>query len=152
MSKTVVFLIGVAIGVVLGRLTTTDSGKVAPGVRVLTRIDTVVVEKPAPAAEIILPAKIVRLPLVGTPDSAEVEVPRKAVTYSGESYRAVVSGFDVRLDTLEMRQRELSVSAGALPVRGTVPTKRFSVGIQAGYGLTPRGFQPYIGVGVSFRL
>ena len=29
---------------------------------------------------------------------------------------------------------------------------RWGVGAQAGYGITPAGFQPYLGVGVSFNL
>ena len=31
-------------------------------------------------------------------------------------------------------------------------SSRWNVGIQGGVGITPKGVQPYIGVGVSYRL
>ena len=79
-------------------------------------------------------------------DSVEVLVPQEQRVYAGEDYRAYVSGYMPRLDSVQIVRRESVVTR-------TVATKsRFSVGIQAGYGLTPRGFQPYIGVGVSIRI
>lgn len=81
-------------------------------------------------------------------DSADVIVPFEQVEYAGEGYRAYVSGYRPVLDSLVM-VREVPVVK--LPSRRE-SCRRFSVGIQAGYGLTPAGVQPYIGVGVSLRL
>lgn len=80
-------------------------------------------------------------------DSATVEIPMQQAVYTGPDYTAYVSGFRPSLDSLVMtrhiREYTLPRSAG---------TKRWNVGIQAGYGVTPRGFQPYIGIGISFSI
>lgn len=82
-----------------------------------------------------------------TQDSAMVEVPMQQAVYSGPDYTAYVSGFRPSLDSLvisrSIREYKLPRPAGK---------KRWNVGIQAGYGVTPRGFQPYIGIGVSFSI
>lgn len=76
-------------------------------------------------------------------DSVAVELPREQAEYIGDGYRAWVSGYRPRLDSLVM-ERRVSVATPRL--------RRWSVGIQAGVGMTPRGVQPYVGLGVSFRL
>lgn len=83
------------------------------------------------------------------PDSVSVVVPRSETVYEGEDYRAVVSGFEARLDSISI-YRTHTVNYSALPAAGN--EKRWSVGVQGGVGLTPRGVQPYIGIGISFRI
>lgn len=123
-----------------------------PGVRrertveVLRRVDTVLVAQPevmvirqlAPVAE--------ALPTVSTHDTVLVEVPRTQVVYEQPDFRAYVSGFRPALDSIEVYRHSTTVE---LPGR---KAPRFSVGLQAGYGYTPRGFQPFIGVGVSVNI
>ena len=85
-------------------------------------------------------------------DTAFVTLPREEVEYRDTSYRAVVSGFLPRLEELEIYQKERVVTIQTEKVV-TVPDKRrWGAGVQAGYGITPAGFQPYLGVGVSFTL
>lgn len=85
-------------------------------------------------------------------DTAWVTLPREEVEYRDSSYRAVVSGFRPRLEELEIYRKEKVVTIQTEKVV-TVPDKRrWSVGAQAGYGITPAGFQPYLGVGVTFSL
>lgn len=77
-------------------------------------------------------------------DSAEVVVPIEQKIYASHDYKAYVTGYMSRLDSIEIYKpvnRVRRQSAG-----------RFSVGVQAGYGFTPRGLQPYIGLGVTVRL
>ena len=76
-------------------------------------------------------------------DSILVEVPITQKTYAGDDYRAWVSGYEPKLDSIEIYRRETTIR--------TKP-KRWSVGLQAGYGMTPKGFAPYIGAGVSYKL
>lgn len=76
-------------------------------------------------------------------DSILVEVPITQKQYAGEDYRAWVSGFEPRLDSIEVYRRQTTIR---------IRPRRWSVGIQAGYGLTTRGFAPYVGVGVVYRL
>ena len=85
-------------------------------------------------------------------DTAFVSLPREEVEYRDTSYRAVVSGFRPRLEELEIYQKERVVTIQTEKVVTVPDRRRWGVGVQAGYGITPAGFQPYLGVGVSFDL
>lgn len=74
-------------------------------------------------------------------DSVRVVVPREQKEYHGEGYRAWVSGYRPALDSIMIERMVLREKA-----------RRWSVGLQAGIGMTPRGVQPYIGVGVSIKI
>lgn len=77
-------------------------------------------------------------------DSVLVEVPIEEKTYVGNDYRAVVRGFQPELVDIYIRQKERII---------TVPYQKrwtFTVGPQAGVGITPKGFQPYAGAGITF--
>ena len=84
-------------------------------------------------------------------DTAFVQLPREQVEYRDTSYRAVVSGFLPRLEELEIYQREKVVTIQTEKVVRVPDAKRWGVGVQAGYGITPAGFQPYLGLGVSYN-
>lgn len=113
--------------------------------RVLTRCDTVRVTAPARTAVRWLKADTVWLSVAERPDSVRAVLPCEQAEYSGDGYRAYVSGFSPRLDSIVVLRSVSSV----LPA---TRQPRFALGIQAGYGITPRGFQPYIGVGVSYSV
>jgi len=83
----------------------------------------------------------------GGSDSAAVVLPVTQKVYSATDYRAWVSGYEPQLDSIKVYPRTVTV-------RETIykPPSRFSVGVQAGYGITPKGLQPYIGVGVGVRV
>lgn len=82
-------------------------------------------------------------------DSAEVEIPITQKKYSDTTYTAWVSGFRPALDSIYVHPRREVVT-----VTNTVRNKpkRWGVGVHAGYGVTPHGFQPYIGVGVNYSI
>lgn len=115
-----------------------------------THTDTVRVLCPEVTAIYVRGESVERLALA-TPtdsaDSAEVAIPITQAVYSGEDYRAYVSGFRPALDSLVYTRTCYSL----MPSHQTAPS-RWSIGLQAGYGITPRGFQPFIGIGVSFRI
>ncbi len=80
-------------------------------------------------------------------DSADVLIPITQKVYEDSTYRAVISGYNVSLDEmLVFPKREV------LTIRPQAKPKRWSVGVQAGYGITPAGFQPYLGVGITCNL
>lgn len=85
-------------------------------------------------------------------DTAWVTLPREEVEYRDSSYRAVVSGFRPRLEEMEIYQKERVVTIQTEKVVTVPERKRWSIGAQAGYGITPAGPQPYLGVGVTFSL
>lgn len=99
----------------------------------------------APIDSLIIPKEEISVVVKG--DSAEVKIPISQKVYETEDYRAYISGYRAQMDSIFIVQRTTTVK-----VREPTKQKRFSVGVQAGYGFTPKGFQPYIGVGVSVKL
>ena len=129
----------------------------------LNRPDTVYVEKwvrdsiPPTPDSIKVETKVVYLPVHDTTfyavhdttntivhDSVLVEVPIVEKTYTGKNYRATIRGFQPELIDIWVKQNETYI---------TIPyQKRWTVtiGPQAGFGFTPKGWQPYAGVGATF--
>lgn len=120
--------------------------------------DTIVRTQPVVVEQNALELKAYRVKLLGridgssndsvfNADSAVVELPIEQKVYGDSTYKAWVSGFDARLDSIKLFQPTKYI---------TITTKqkpsRWNVGIQGGVGITPKGIQPYIGVGVSYKL
>ena len=80
-------------------------------------------------------------------DSATVMLPITQKVYSDTDYRAWVSGYEPHLDSIKVFPRTVTVMETKYK-----PPSRFSIGLQGGYGITPKGLQPYIGVGVNVRI
>ena len=84
------------------------------------------------------------------PDSVDVEIPITQTVYEDSTYTAYVSGYRASLDSLIFKMPRETMTITKYP-----KPKRWSVGIQVGYGMTLKGtpqFSPYIGVGVSYNL
>lgn len=80
-------------------------------------------------------------------DSVKVKIPISQKVYEDTLYRAYVSGYEPNLDSITIKQKTTYITH-------TIRDKesRFGIGLQAGYGLTPKGMMPYFGVGLSYRL
>lgn len=80
-------------------------------------------------------------------DSVKVQIPISQKVYEDTLYKAYVSGYEPKLDSITIKQRTTYITH-------TIRDKesRFRIGLQAGYGLTPKGMMPYFGVGLSYRL
>lgn len=80
-------------------------------------------------------------------DSMKVQIPISQKVYEDTLYRAYVSGYEPNLDSITIKQKTTYITH-------TIRDKesRFRIGLQAGYGLTPKGMMPYVGVGLSYRL
>ncbi len=130
--------------------------------QVIRVYDTVRVYKPVIKDSLVVRYEKRRLPLyqdttgldpyimcdtIWYPDSADVVLPVTQKTYEGDGYKAFVSGYDARLDSLLVSKELTTV------IRTATRTKRkhwgFSAGVQAGYGVTKNGMSPYAGVGVT---
>lgn len=120
--------------------------------------DTIVQTKPIAVESKVVELRSYRVKLLGkingsssdssyNADSAVVELPIEQKVYGDSTYKAWVSGFDARLDSIKLFQPTKYI---------TITTKqkpsRWNVGLQGGVGITPKGIQPYIGVGVSYKL
>ncbi|MBD5317407.1 MAG: hypothetical protein HDS11_07060 [Bacteroides sp.] len=118
--------------------------------------DTLLVERPAELSRVRVASVVRELPAVAdsgdavSADTLRVSVPIERTVYEGEGYRAVVSGYEARLDSLELRRELMRVSLTQPQQR--VRSSRWSVGVTAGVAVTPAGMQPMVGVGISYRL
>lgn len=81
-------------------------------------------------------------------DTIWVDVPIEAREYKSEEYFAIVEGYNPMLKYIEVYPRTAYINS----TETIKQRKRWgvSLGVQGGYGFTPKGWQPYAGVGVSF--
>lgn len=83
-------------------------------------------------------------------DSLPVIIPITSNTYEGDGWRAHVSGFRPQLDSLVLFPERQTITIRDPPATDKA-SNRWTLSVQAGYGITPRGMQPYLGVGLSWR-
>ena len=75
---------------------------------------------------------------------------RQEVTYKDSTYTAVVGGIEPYLKSIEIYPKTIYVNNNTTT---TIKVRsRFGLGVQAGYGYSRNGLQPYIGVGVQYNL
>lgn len=86
-------------------------------------------------------------PRLCSEDSAAVEIPITQKHYRDSTYEAWVSGFAQNLDSIRVFARTNTIT-----IREYKPPNRWHVGITAGYGYTPGGFKPCIGIGVTYSI
>lgn len=79
-----------------------------------------------------------------------VYLPREYLVYKDTNYRAVVSGVQPRLDSLEIYRPTITNTITKY-VEVKKKTK-WGLGVQAGYGYNGRKWSPYVGAGVSFNV
>ena len=117
-----------------------------------TIVDTIKVMNPIAVDSVVTRYKVVNVERVNYVDSVntisevvfdtvQVRLPITSKHYTAESYDAWVSGYEPSLDSIKVYQREVKTKQS-----------RWSIGLQGGVGMTPRGVQPYVGIGVSYRL
>lgn len=116
---------------------------------IIYQTDTVRVSTP-----LILTEKVtdtIRVPVTDTVtmrDTLYLNLPRTEKVYASEDYRAVVSGYQPSLDTIDIYKRTEIVT-----ITQTPKPKRWGVGVQAGVGLnTQFKPMPYVGVGISYNI
>ena len=125
----------------------------------LNRPDTVIVEKWVrdtiyqPKDSLVIRWQTAYLPVhdttflrdtLHTIDSVLVDVPISEKHYVSENYRATIRGYQAELTDIWINQRETIV---------TVPYRKhwtWTIGPQAGFGITPEGWRPYAGIGATF--
>ncbi|WP_304423480.1 DUF6808 domain-containing protein [uncultured Duncaniella sp.] len=81
-------------------------------------------------------------------DSAIVELPIIQRHYADSTYEAWISGpIDPRLDSLQ-----LFAPTTIITKQEWKPPKKWHIGPTIGYGYTPHGFEPYIGVSITYSI
>lgn len=124
----------------------------------VTVVDTIPYYRPVSRDSTVVRYETVRLCVTDTvrvtvgdtvrvADSVEVIVPITQKVYADSLYRAYVSGYRPRLDSIFIypRTRYVTVTRQAKP-------QRWGIGVQAGYGVGRGGTGPYVGIGVSYNL
>lgn len=71
--------------------------------------------------------------------------------YKDSTYYAKISGINAYLEEIEVYPKTITQYISNTE-KVYIQPKKWSIGIQAGYGITPKGLQPYLGFGVSRRL
>lgn len=125
-----------------------------------TIYDTIQVINPVPVDSMVIRYKTVKVPVIDTikiydftsedwynpiTDSALVSLPITEMHYHNELYDAYISGYEPSLDSIFIHQPTITIT-------NTIKPRRWGIGLQGGYGMTPRGFQPYVGLGFYYRL
>lgn len=88
---------------------------------------------------------------IGVSDTVWATVPRTQKRYEDSTYTAWVSGYEARLDSIEVYRKTVIVTKRE---EGRVKNKRISLGLTGGfgYGLTSRKPDLFIGVGCAWRI
>lgn len=81
-------------------------------------------------------------------DSAIVELPIIQRHYADSTYEAWVSGpVDPRMDSIRVFAPTTIITR-----KEWKPPKHWHIGVTAGYGYGSKGFQPYVGVGITYSI
>ena len=127
----------------------------------ITYRDTIPYYVPVPKDSLILKHKTVFLPLKKNDtikslcknveqverDSAEVEIPITQKIYEDSTFKAWVSGYEPKLDSIFVYQKTTVINHYIRE-----HSKRWGLGVQLGYGINSNGLHPYIGVGVNYNI
>lgn len=145
------FLIGALVGALLYFVADRIFRPSAPPEHVTREIilhDTTRVRTPVYLPIISRPAGLLLVPVAGDTirrnDTLFVQVEREQREYSDTTFRAWVSGYEPRLDSIEVYNRTIVREV----VRDSSP---WSLGVTAGVGAGRDGLTPFVGVGVSYN-
>ena len=145
--------VGILAGMMLGKSCSTQREPIPPQIvrdtTWIVRVDTHYQEKP------VLYKVTVRDTLYMPSDSdtsnntnGQIFV-HEIKQYQDSVLTAQVSGINATLDWYKV-----SFPTKTQTITNTIyqaPSK-WSIGIQGGYGITPKGFQPYLGIGLQYRI
>ncbi len=131
-------------------------GRGSAKIVVETRTDTVVVRDtirdtvPVVKEYFITRTDTVTMRLAGDTVFVSVEVPIERQVYQTPQYKAEIEGFRPRLVSMELYQERYEITRTEYI---SVPdNRRWGIGVSAGYAVTPKGLQPYIGLGVQYNI
>lgn len=117
------------------------------------RHDTIKIDSPVPVYKYIKEKEYVKITdslLVHDTVTHIVELPREYLVYKDTSYRAVVSGVQPRLDSIEIYRPTIT---NTITKYVEVKKKtRWGIGVQAGYGWNGNKCAPYLGAGVQYNI
>lgn len=136
-----------------GRATIKDTTIVSTKIERDTIIvrDTIRQYYPKEVERVVVRTERVEVPIVQCDtirDTMWVNIPIEEREYRSGEYFAIVEGYNSMLKYIEVYPRTAYINTTE-----TIKERKHwgvSLGVQGGYGITPKGWQPYAGVGVSF--
>ena len=145
------------IGCVVGSFCFGRATKDTSIVRTEIERDTIVVRDtireyyPQEVEKVVVRTERVEVPIIVRDtirEVIEVEIPIEEKEYKSEEYYAIIGGYMPYIKSIEVYPKTEYINASETITK----RKRWgvSLGVQGGYGITPVGWQPYAGVGVSF--
>lgn len=110
----------------------------------VVRRDTIRIAEPKPYRVTVRDTIYITDTLVGTTLAQEVK------EYKDSTYYARISGINAFLEEIKVFPRT-EYKYIATTEKVYEKPRKWAVGVQGGYGITPKGLQPYIGVGVTYK-
>lgn len=146
----------VIIGVALGRIRALekqlDAYEHAPADTVtIVRVDTIKVDSPVPVHHYtkLHDTTFIVLTDVKVDTVKElIYLPREYMVYKDSTYRAVVSGVQPRLDSIEIYRPTITNTVTKHVTKKT----RWGIGPQVGVGWDGKKVKPYVGIGAQYNL
>lgn len=121
----------------------------------VTVVDTVTYTLPVAKDSVVVKYVTKKLPIArdtvhyAHTDTVRIRLPVTQRRYEDSTYTAWVSGYESTLDSIRVySHREIMTVTNRLRDK----PRRISLNLSVGYGITPKGTQPYIGFGVGYRL
>ena len=157
--KTILLGVGIAVVLFLSGFLTRQCTYKAPEPQIIetrdtvTFRDTITISEPVEVERIVKDTMYVDVgDVIVVHDTTYLPLPIEYATYQDSTYRAVVSGYRPRLEEIDVYPLTQIITVETERVYTEYKHYRFGVGVQAGYGITPKGFQPYLGLGLSYNL
>lgn len=117
------------------------------------RHDTIKIDSPVPVYKYIKETEYVAITdtlIQHDTVTHIIQLPREYLVYKDSTYRAVVSGVQPRLDSMEVYQKTVTET---ITKTITVPDKkRWGLGVNVGAGWNGQKISPYVGVGVQYNI
>jgi len=119
--------------------------------------DTIRIVKPVPQRiNTVDTFRIVLKDTIREKDTVYLNLPREQKIYREENFHAWISGYRPALDSIHIFRNTHQVITSTTIHQKSQKSRRWGIGIQAGYGLTYRQNTiqpvPYIGIGLSYHL
>lgn len=152
-------VVGIVIGALLAVLLVRNN-KADSETEVSTEVkyDTIPYYTPVPVDSYVTRYEVVKLPAVRDTirdsliykdtlvyDSVNVIVPITQKKYEDSTYTAYVSGFNPQLDSIRLYRKTIYQTITEKPIR-------WGIGLVGGYGYGIKGFTPFAGIAVYYKL
>jgi hypothetical protein len=163
MKKNIIFYVAIALLLLGGIFLFTRKNEKTTSAKVKTvttvHTDTIHDTIPELVSQSFVRRDTVRLPIShkkgdslthsASKDSSDVIIPITQKVYNTKDYKAYVSGYNQKLDSIDIYRKTVTVTNTV-----TIQKKpsKWGIGFQVGYGVGKSGLSPYIGIGLNYKI